>query len=98
VSIRARGVRIGTSTKFSGGAKSSKFLESLFNKGVAVSPELLERGKGALDQLVTFNKLSALRAELNLPQVDARDVTILAQAMAEIRTILTKKGAPKRGA
>ena len=30
--------------KFSGtGAKSSKFLESLFNKGVAVSPELLER-------------------------------------------------------
>ena len=92
-------VRIGTSAQFSGtGAKSSKFLESLFNISVAVSPELLERGVGALDQLVTLNKLSALRAELDLPQLDARDVAILAQAMAEIRPILTKKGAPKRGA
>lgn len=79
-------------------AKSSKFLEPLFNKGVAVSPELLERGIGALDQLVTLDKLSALKAELSLPQLDARDVAILAQAIVEIGTILTKKGAPKMGA
>ena len=82
--------------KFSGtGAKSSKFLEPLFNKSIAVSPRC--SNEGALDQLVTLNKLSALRAELDLPQLDARDIAILAQAMAEIRTILTNKDAPKRG-
>ena len=53
--------------------------------------------EGALDQLVTLNKLSALRAELDLPQLDARDIAILVQAMAEIRTILTNKDAPRRG-
>ena len=53
--------------------------------------------EGALDQLITLNKLSALRAELDLPQLDARDIAILAQAMAQIRTILTNKDAPKWG-
>jgi hypothetical protein len=85
--------------KFSGtGAKSSKFLEPLFNMALQFRPSCSNEGRErSISQLVTLDKLSAPRAELDLPQLDARDVAIRAQTIAEIRTIFTKKGAPKRG-
>jgi hypothetical protein len=85
--------------KFSGtGAKSAKFLEPLFNMALQFRPSCSNEGRErSISQLVTLNKLSALRAELDLPQLDARDIAILVQAMAEIRTILTNKDAPRRG-
>jgi len=68
--------------------RSAALLESLFLKGVTVSPILLQRELGTLTDVIDVDGLKALRAELGLPQWDSREVAIPARALEEIRTIL----------
>jgi len=68
--------------------RSAALLESLFLKGVTVSPILLQRELGTLTKVIDADELKALRAELGLPQWDSREVAIPARALEEIRTIL----------
>jgi len=68
--------------------RSTALLESLFLKGVTVSPILLQRELGTLTRVIDVDELKALRAELGLPQWDSREIAIPARALEEIRTIL----------
>lgn len=68
--------------------KAFSLFQSLFSKGVTVSPELLQQDMGGLNKLVDLDKLQKLRAELGLPPSNARDIAIPAKSLKEIRTIL----------
>ena len=68
--------------------KAALFFRSLATKGVTVSPELFKQDPSLFNKLVDHDKLVALRTELGLPPLHARDVPVPAKALEEIRTIL----------
>ena len=70
--------------------KAKLMAQSLWEKGVTISPDLVKRGM--FDDLVNFDVLRQLRGELGLADVETREITIPDNALEEIRTILRKTG------
>lgn len=75
--------------------KAELMIQSLWEKGVTVSPDLVKQGM--FGDLVNFDGLRQLRGELGLADAETREITIPDYALAEIRTILRKTGITMRG-
>ena len=67
---------------------ASVFIQSLERTGVTVSPELFKNDPDLFNKLADSDKITALRAELGLPPLHARDIPVPPKALSEIRTIL----------
>ena len=75
--------------------KAELMVQSLWEKGVTVSPDLVKQGM--FGDLVNFDALRRLRSELGLADAETREITIPDYALEEIRTILRKTGIAMRG-
>ena len=70
-------------------------MQSLWEKGVTVSPDLVTQG--LFSDLVNGDMLRQLRSELGLADAETREIKIPDSALEEIRTILRKTGIIIRG-
>jgi heterodisulfide reductase subunit C len=75
--------------------KAKLMLQSLWEKGVTVSPDLVTQGM--FSDLVNADTLRQLRSELGLADAEAREIKIPDSALEEIRTILRKTAIIIRG-
>ena len=75
--------------------KAELMVQSLWEKGVTVSPDLVKQGM--FSDLVDSDTLIQLRSELGLADAETREIKIPESALEEIRTILRKTGIIVRG-
>lgn len=75
--------------------KAELMVQSLWEKGVTVSPDLVKQGM--FSDLVDSDSLIQLRNELGLADAETREIKIPESALEEIRTILRKTGIIVRG-
>ena len=75
--------------------KAELMVQSLWEKGVTVSPDLVKQGM--FGDLVNFEALRQLRGELGLADTETREIAIPDYALEEIRTILRKTGITLKG-
>lgn len=75
--------------------KAELMMQSLWEKGVTVSPGLVSQG--LFNDLVNADTLRQLRSELGLADAETREIKIPDSALEEIRTILRKTGIIIRG-
>ncbi len=75
--------------------KAELMVQSLWEKGVTVSPDLVKQGM--FSDLVDSDTLIQLRTELGLADAETREIKIPESALEEIRTILRKTGIIARG-
>lgn len=75
--------------------KAELMAQSLWEKGVTVSPDVVKQGM--FGDLVNFDALKQLRGELGLADIETREIKIPDNALEDIRTILRKTGIIIRG-